>query len=60
MLKMNPIEKRRFEHNRRYLGLQYLITQKRLTGEQPSNDLIKQTQEAGRLAGIFEDELNSF
>ncbi len=57
---MDSIDKKCFEHSRRYLSLQYLITQKRLNGEQPSKDLIMQAQEVGRLAGISEDELNSF
>lgn len=56
---MDPIDKKLVEHSRRYLSFQYLITQKQLTGEQPSKNLILQAQEAGRLAGIPEDELNS-
>ena len=56
---MDSNEKKILEHTRRYLGLQYLITQKHLTGEHPPKDLIMQALDVGRLAGIPEDELNS-
>ena len=56
---MDPKEKKILENTRCYLSLQYLLTQKHLTGEQPPKDLIMQTQKIGRLAGIPEDELNS-
>ena len=59
-MNMDPTEKKLLEHTRRYLGLQYLISQKYIAGEQPTKDLIMQAREAGRLAGISEDELNSF
>ena len=58
-MKMDPTEKKILEHTRRYLSLQYFITQKQLNGEQTPKDLIMQAREAGRLAGISEDELNS-
>ena len=57
---MDPHEKILLEHTRRYLSLQHLITQKYIAGEQPPKDLIMQAREAGRLAGISEDELSSF
>ena len=56
---MDPVDKKILEHSRQYLSLQYLITQKRMIGENPPKDLIMQAREAGRLAGIPEDELNS-
>ena len=57
---MDPTEKKLLEHTRRYLSLHHLITLKQLTGEHPPKDLIMQAREVGRLAGISEDELNSF
>jgi cell fate (sporulation/competence/biofilm development) regulator YlbF (YheA/YmcA/DUF963 family) len=45
-------EKEFFEYQTQYLNLLHKLTQLRLSGEQPSEELVKQARELGQAAQI--------
>jgi len=49
---MTDFEKEFFEYQTQYLNLLNNINQLRLSGEQPSEELVKQAQELGQAAQI--------
>ena len=51
---MTDSEKEFFEYQSQYLNLLNKLTQLRLAGEQPSEELVKQAREVGQAAQIPE------
>ena len=49
---MTDSEKEFFEYQTQYLNLLHKLTQLRLSGEQPSKELVKQAPELGKAAQI--------
>jgi hypothetical protein len=49
---MADSEKESFEYQTQYLNLLNKLTQLRLSGEQPSEELVKQARELGKAAQI--------
>jgi hypothetical protein len=49
---MADTEKELFEYQSQYLNLLHKLTQLRLSGEQPPEELVKQAQELGRVVKI--------
>ena len=54
MHKLTDREKELIKYKKQYLNLVNQITQLQLVGEKPPEELLKQTQEVGRLAEIPE------
>ena len=57
LLSIDEDERKRLEHRYKYLNLNYQIMKLRMEGQTPSEDLIHNAIETGRLADIPEEEL---
>ena len=58
-IKLKDKEKNHLKYKRRYLNLQFIITQHQLAGEMPPKKLIAKARYFGHLAEIKDEELNN-